>query len=120
MSDDINFSILKGKVLKDIHQIGDDRLTFVISDTETYSLFHVQGCCENVHINDITGNLSDLIGSPILMAEEASNHMGGPIPEYRNDSWTWTFYKLATIKGYVTIRWIGTSNGYYSESVEFR
>ncbi len=58
------------------------------------------------------------------MAEEVTNAQdvnpdGVKIPDCQ-DSFTWTFYKFATIKGYVTISWYGESNGYYNESVSFR
>lgn len=113
-----DFASLLGKTLVEISgKVGDDELKFVASDGGQYLMYHSQDCCENVRVEDITGDLSDLLGSPLLMAEEVSN-ADGPPPEYA-ESYTWTFYKLATIKGGVTIRWLGESNGYYSESVDF-
>lgn len=111
-------SELLGKTLTEISK-DNDSITFMTSEGVMYKMFHDQDCCEDVRIEDIEGDLNDLIGSPILQAEESTNSTDtfGKI-EYP-DSFTWTFYKLATVKGYVTIRWLGESNGYYSESVDF-
>ena len=97
-----------------------ENIVFIRADGTRASFYHDQDCCECVQIDDIVGDLEDLIKSPILMAEEVSNvdnHEGSVGFDY--DSFTWTFYKFATIKGYVTVKWLGYSNGYYSERVSF-
>lgn len=109
-----------GKVFVEIKNDNNEVLTFTCDDGKKFYMFHDQDCCEVVTIEDICGDLRDLIGSPILMAEEeysSENPPDGFDPEF--GSFTWSFYKFATIKGYVTIRWYGESNGYYSESAEF-
>lgn len=165
-----NFSDLKGKTFDTIEWCEDTNIFLTthnrqqvigIADEsyikflnteikEGFKLYHQQECCEHVYIEDICGNLQDLIGSPILLAEETSSKVSyfqvqseELLPEAieihnnvefinlskitnkytqledSDESFTWTFYKLATIKGSVTIRWYGSSNGYYSESVDF-
>jgi len=89
-------------------------IKFTTVSGDVYVLMHEQDCCEHVYIEDVNGDLSDLVGSPITQAEESTNH-DDPPAECADESYTWTFFKLATIRGYVTIRFFGTSNGYYGE-----
>lgn len=123
------FEEIIGKTVTEININDDkDRIEFICSNDDKFIMYHSQDCCEHVSIDDVVGDINDLIGSPIISAEEITNSGRDdisdwpkdiPVPEYRPESYTWTFYKLATNKGYVTIRWYGSSNGYYSESVYF-
>jgi len=127
----MKFENLLGKVITEVKFVhyestaepykGADEIHFV-TDEGTFILDHAQDCCERVQVEDVTGDIQDLIGTPILKAEEATSEaQGGTTHEdFEEGPGTWTFYKLATIKGYVDIRWGGYSNGYYSEEVDFR
>lgn len=114
---EVEFETLKGKILINIECKGDNEIQFTDSENNIYHMYHEQDCCEEVYIKDICGNLSHLLDSPITMAECIVNK--GNIDEDEWGTGTWTFYKLATVKGYVTISWYGESNGYYSETVDF-
>lgn len=116
----IEFEDLLGKILTKIdidRGTGSDTITFHCEDNTSYRQYHDQDCCESVTIDDIVGDLEDLIGNPITLAEES---IGDNSESHGAESYTWTFYRLATVKGYVDIKWFGESNGYYSESVYFK
>lgn len=119
----VDFSVLKGKTISEIQglEAGSDRVEIKTTDGKNYLMWHSQNCCESVSIEDVVGDVADIGGSEILEAEEVTNSDEHPDDkkDFDSESFTWTFYKLSTIRGSITIRWYGTSNGYYSESVDF-
>jgi hypothetical protein len=98
--------------------VGKDEMVFETAEGKRFMFAHSQDCCERVDINDIVGDLQDLVGEPLLLAEEVQGETPADFNEMDHESVTWTFYKFATRKGYVDIRWLGESNGYYSERVD--
>lgn len=104
-----------GKTFSKVEKVNDDQILFTADNGDQYAFYHYQDCCESVVVKDVVGDLEDLVGAPLLEAEEATKDGDEP------DAWgssTWTFYKFGTIKGHVNISWLGESNGYYSESVD--
>ncbi|HCF4357204.1 TPA: hypothetical protein NIE44_006350, partial [Pseudomonas aeruginosa] len=115
-----SISDLLGKTIKQITglEAGSDSVDFECEDGSLFRMYHQQDCCESVSIDDIEGDASDLVGQPLVVAEDVSSEDFQAPPGDYVESYTWTFYRLATAKGFVVIRWLGESNGYYSESVD--
>lgn len=113
MSEVTIYNEMLGKIFTNVCR-DEDTIIFIGTDGKNYKFYHEQDCCEDVHIDDIIGDLHDLLGYPIIEAEE--------VITYATEDWgsvTHTWYKFATTKGCVTVKWHGSSNGYYSESVNF-
>jgi hypothetical protein len=98
-------------------EAGSDELTFEMENGDCVVFYHSQACCESVAISEVHGDASDLVGEVLLSFEEAVSAQDEKPSEWA-ESWTWTFYHFRTIKGTVTVRWLGESNGWYSESVD--
>lgn len=109
------FKRLEGRVVESIEGAEKDSHQILIK-TEcgwTFRMLHYQDCCEYVRVEDVVGDISDLIGQKIISCEESTSDSTQAL-----ESGTYTFYHLRTHKGDVTLRWLGESNGYYSEKID--
>src|SRR5687768_11709096 len=106
--DETSLDVLIGQTFTNIRQGehgGNDAIFFIKDGVNKYVLYHDQNCCENVSIDDISGDLQDLVGSPITLAEESTSTDNPKEDDgYVDESHTWTFYRFATVKGYVNIK----------------
>jgi hypothetical protein len=125
MYEDEKLSTLLGKTIAAIDGMdsGSERIEFTCSDGEKFLMMYHDDCCASCSVEDVCGDVADLIGSPVVRAEEPSSLDGfdeKPPGDYAPESFTWTFIILGTAKGTLTLRWYGSSNGYYSESPTFQ
>lgn len=111
-------SVLLGETLVELDKFEDTALHFTTASGKKYIMYHQEQCCESVYIESIVGDLSDLIGEPLLISEVVYSEGVPPAkPVWGDDEYQWTFYKFATRKGYADIRWYGS--GHYSVKVDF-
>ena len=109
-----NVNKLVGLVVKFIDDFGDEIL-IVTECGRRFTFNHSQDCCESVSIYDSVGNLKVLEGQKLVSETDIPEDVD--LNPY--ESYTWTEITFKTNKDTVISRWIGESNGYYSESVEF-
>ena len=98
-------------------ELGETKIYIYFSENEYIKMYHQQDCCENVDLDDICGN-TELEGAIFYELVEKKSDVELEAKEEYEDSWTWTFYTIKTSKGYLDLRWYGSSNGYYGEGVD--
>jgi len=106
---------LQGDVIDEIDQL-EDEIRLTMRSGKTVRILHHQDCCESVRIVGTDGDWKDIKGE-ILVSTSISESSGGDAPSEYAESWTRTNIEFKTDSHTVISRWIGTSNGYYSESL---
>jgi hypothetical protein len=115
-----DISELVGKVLASVDGYADDseEVVFTTTDGLVLHMYHEQDCCESVALTDIDAiGIKGIIGNVIALAEKVE--FSPPSSTY-GESETWTFYKLGSQYQTIVMRWLGSSNGYYSEGVTIK
>ena len=88
----------------------------VVTTLGTLRLFHTNDCCESVELIDGESDLPAIVGGVVHEFRESYSD-GDPL-DGSDESYTWTLYTITTDKGDVTLRWFGSSNGYYGERID--
>jgi hypothetical protein len=101
---------------KTIVKLDEDGLE--TSDGNKYIFYHEQDCCESVGLFKMEGDVNNILNSPVILAEEDGSEPKDFDAKYE-DSYTFSNYFLETAKGRLEIYFLGSSNGYYGESMNF-
>ena len=108
----VNFEQLTGMTITAVVYKETNESLLIHLNTHVLEMIHHQDCCETVYLADVVGSFEDLIGYPLLEVSESSVNTNSA-----DMSSTATYYNFNTVKASVQLRWLGESNGYYSEAV---
>ena len=113
----VEFSVLVGEVLDavDIDR-EENQILLTTRSGRKFLVYHEQDCCESVRIVSQDGSFDKLIGNPLIEARDFAVDTGESESNY--DSQTTTTLVFRVDDQTVISRWIGDSNGYYSEGVD--
>jgi hypothetical protein len=119
---DCSVEELVGKKIVDLAENHEGDLTFTMSDGSIYEMGYVPDCCATCVVESGLDDLKAMIGQKLVaVTEDSSKETPADVKqEYTPESQTWTFYTFRSNKATAQLRWFGSSNGYYSESVTFR
>ena len=109
----VNFEQLTGMTITAVVYKETDESLLIHLNTHVLEMIHHQDCCETVYLADVVGSFEDLIGYPLLEVSESIVDI-----ESEDYSSTASYYNFRTVKASVQLRWVGESNGSYSETVE--
>ena len=110
----INIDEIKGMTITAVVYKETDESLLIHLNTHVLEMLHHQDCCETVYLADVVGSFEDLIGYPLLEVSESIVYTNSA-----DLSSTATYYNFNTVKASVQLRWVGESNGYYSETVDY-
>ena len=113
------FDFCKNKVIKKIVGLEQysEAVYVIFTDNFVLKFYHEQDCCEDVLLEDFDlGMIDDAAKLPqVIGIEESESDQ-----EIDHGHQTWTFYRIHTSQGDIWMRWMGESNGYYSEDVDVK
>jgi hypothetical protein len=112
----VKFDALVGEVLDavDIDR-EENQILLTTRSGRRFLVYHEQDCCETVAMHWQDGSFDKLIGKPIIEARDIAIDTS---EEAIDSSQTTTTLIFRVDDQTVISRWIGDSNGYYSESVD--
>jgi len=116
------FKDLVGEILDHVDIFPKDKenpseIILTTRSGKKFKIYHSQDCCEHVFLESVQGEWKELIGQTI---NEVSNLEKDASDEEQYNHATRTILKFKADYDTVITKWYGSSNGYYSESVNIR